>query len=248
MTKIKILIVEDELIIAEDIRSELEELGYDVVALATHYEEALELLQFHNPDVVLIDIILAGDKDGIDLAKTIRDTADTPLIFLTSHSDQATVERAKQVNPDAYILKPFEKSDLYTAIEIAFFNYVSKQSVEPDLDKEEEKNNFILKDSIFIKKDYLLIKVKFDEIKWIKSEGNYIELHCDEKNHLIRSSIREFLKKLPSNKFLQTHKSFAINVDHIDSINHHAIYIGKEEVPIGRTYLESLKKFLNLDL
>jgi two-component system response regulator LytT len=247
MSKIKILIVEDELIIAEDIRSELGDLGYEVAAIATSYEEALDMLRDHQPDVMLIDIVLSGDKDGIELAGAIREIAELPLIFLTSHSDAGTVERAKQVRPDAYIVKPFEKADLYTAIEIAFSNYADK--IHPaEKEPENEKSNYILKDSIFIKKDYILIKVRFNEIKWLKSEGNYIELHCPDKQHLVRSSLRDFLDKLPSFTFIQTHKSFAINVNHIDSINHANINIGKDVIPIGRTFLDPIKKLLKLDL
>lgn len=247
MSTTRILIVEDELIIAEDIRSELENLGYEVAGIATSYDEALEMLSEYQPDVMLVDILISGDKDGIELAGRVREIAELPVIFLTSHSDSGTVERAKEVRPDAYIVKPFEKADLYTAIEIAFSNYTSK-AAEKTKEPEEEQNNYILKDSIFIKKDYILIKVKFDEIRWLKSEGNYVELHCDEKKHLVRSSLKDFLDKLPSSTFIQTHKSFAINVDQIESINHVTIFIGKDEIPIGRTFLDPIKKLLKLDL
>jgi two-component system response regulator LytT len=248
MSTIKILIVEDELIIAEDIRMELENLGYEVIGITTNYDEALDMFNLHHPDVLLIDILIAGEKDGIDLARTIRKQEDVPLIFLTSHADKRTVERAKQVKPDAYLVKPFERADLFAAIEIAFFNYVNKKPAEGGDEIIEEKNNFILKDSIFIKKDYLLIKVRFDEIRWLKAEGNYIELYCPGKKYLVRSSMREFLTKLPSAIFVQTHKSYAVNLNHIDSIDHSTIYIGKEEIPIGRTFLDQMKRILNIEL
>jgi DNA-binding LytR/AlgR family response regulator len=248
MSTIKILIVEDELIIAEDIRMELEGLGYEVVGIAASYDEALDIFLSKHPDVMLVDILIAGEKDGIELALTIRKQEDVPLIFLTSHADKGTVERAKQAKPDAYLVKPFERADLFTAIEIAFFNYVNKKPRDTSDESIEEKNNFILKDSIFIKKDYLLIKVRFDEIRWFKAEGNYIELYCPGKKYLVRSSMREFLAKLPPAIFVQTHKSYAVNLDHIDSIDHSTVYIGKEEIPIGRTFLDQLKRILNIEL
>jgi two-component system response regulator LytT len=248
MSTIKIIIVEDELIIAEDIRLELENLGYEVTGIATTYDEALDLYSRQQPDIILIDILIAGEKDGIDLARTIRKKEDIPLIFLTSHADKGTVERAKQVKPDAYLVKPFQRADLFAAIEIAFFNYVNKRPVETGDEIIEEKNNFILKDSIFIKKDYLLIKVRFDDIRWFKAEGNYIELYCPDKKHLVRSSMREFLARLPSSLFVQTHKSYAVNLNHIDSIDHSTVYIGKEEIPIGRTFLDQIKRTLNIEL
>ncbi|MCK4699964.1 MAG: response regulator, partial [Bacteroidales bacterium] len=178
MSKVKILVVEDELIIAEDIRMMLENLGYKVIGTAPGYSEAIELMNKNLPDVVLIDILLAGEKDGITLAEIIREEYNLPFIFITSHSDTATVERAKSVHPDGYLVKPFEKKDLYTSIEIAFSNFISKEETEV-----EDENSFFLKDSIFIRKDYLLIKIRFDELKWVKSDGNYLELYCKDEKH-----------------------------------------------------------------
>lgn len=109
MSKVKILVAEDELIIAEDIRMMLENLGYEVIGTVPDYTEAIELIDKNPPDVILIDILLAGEKDGIALAETIREKHNLPFIFITSHSDAATVERAKSVHPDGYIVKPFEK-------------------------------------------------------------------------------------------------------------------------------------------
>ena len=100
MSQIKILIAEDELIIAEDIKFLLEDLGYQVVEeVARNYQDGVRLFDSENPDLVLVDIILSGEKDGIDLAGTIRERSDTPLIFLTSHADASTVDRAKTMNP-----------------------------------------------------------------------------------------------------------------------------------------------------
>jgi len=105
MSTIRILIVEDELIIAEDIKIELESLGYEVIGIAATYDEAIELFNNYHPDVMLVDILIAGGKDGIDLARTIRKKEDLPLIFLTSYADKGTVERAKQVKPLTMLTK-----------------------------------------------------------------------------------------------------------------------------------------------
>lgn len=126
---IKILIVEDNVIIADDMQSMLEEIGYEIVDNVIVYEQAVDVLKNNHVDLVLIDIILASDKTGIDLGKHIRETYNIPFIFVTSNSDRATVENAKTVKPDGYLVKPFEQQDLYTSIEIALsnFNYNKKR-------------------------------------------------------------------------------------------------------------------------
>ena len=120
---IKILIVEDNVIIADDMQSMLEEIGYEIVDNVIVYEQAVEVLKSQEVDLVLIDIILASDKTGIDLGKHIRDNYNIPFIFVTSNSDRATVENAKTVKPNGYLVKPFEQQDLYTSIEIALSNF-----------------------------------------------------------------------------------------------------------------------------
>jgi CheY-like chemotaxis protein len=150
MSKIRILIVEDELVIAEDLKMQLESLGYSVTGIAKTYEKALTLLGENTPDLMLVDIKLKGEKDGIELAEKIKRTCDFPLIFLTSHSDSNTVERAKRVHPDGYLVKPFEAKDLYTSIEIAFANYIEKRAGQKESRRLEEEQSAILDELKFV--------------------------------------------------------------------------------------------------
>jgi two-component system, LytTR family, response regulator LytT len=246
MSNISILIVEDELVIAEDLKMQLESLGYSVTGIAKTYEKALTLLGENIPDLMLIDIKLKGEKDGIDLAEKIKKAYEFPLIFITSHSDSHTVERAKKVHPDGYLVKPFEAKDLYTSIEIAFANYIDKKAGQKESRRLEEEQSAILDDSIFVKKDHLLIKIRFDELQWIMAERNYLELHCCGKKHLIRSTLQDFLDKLPANLFFQVHRSFAINLKHLSAIEHSILRIGNQEIPLGRSFAEPLKEKLRI--
>jgi len=246
MASIKILIVEDELIIAEDIRIQLNSLGYSVTGIARTYEKAIGLLENQVPDLMLVDIRLKGDRDGITLAEYVRKNHEMPLIFLTSHADTNTVERAKKVNPDGYLIKPYEREDLYTSIEIAFSNYLKSRAGSNALKNLEEKSNAILDDSIFVKKDHLLVKIRFDELQWIKAERNYVELHCPEKMHLVRSTLKEFLDKLPGDIFIQVHRSYAVNIRHITAIEYVAVRVNKQEIPLGRAFAEPLKERLKI--
>ena len=246
MAEIKILIIEDELIIAEDLKLQLIKLGYGVTGIAKTYDKAIQLMEERLPDLFLIDIRLKGDKDGIDLAETVRKKFDVPLIFLTSHADKDTVERAKKVHPDGYLIKPYKREDLYTSVEIAIANYVERKAGKQESKKLEEEQNAVLNDSIFVKKDHLLIKIRFDELQWIKADRNYLELHCADKMHLVRSTLKDFLDKLPSDLFIQVHRSYAVNIKHISAIEYVAVIVNKQEIPLGRAFIDPLKERLKI--
>lgn len=243
---IKILVVEDELIIAEDIRTKLAGLGYNVIGLAMTADEAEKYLSEEIPDLVMLDIMLKGERDGIDLGRIIRDHYKIPFIFLTSYSDRETVERARSVLPDGYLLKPFTDKDLFAAIEVAIFRKTSQPAVPEE--NQGESLNEIFKDCIFIRKDYLLVKIKFIELLWIRSDGNYLELHCTGgKKHLIRSTLKDFLKKLPDSVFLQVHKSYAVNINHIEAIEYSQVIIANNSIPVGRLFTDDIRKTLHID-
>jgi DNA-binding LytR/AlgR family response regulator len=247
---IKILIVEDNVIIADDMQSMLEEIGYEIVDNVIVYEQAVEVLKTQQVDLVLIDIILASDKTGIDLGKHIRANFNIPFIFVTSNSDRATVENAKTVKPNGYLVKPFEQQDLYTSIEIALssFNYNEKGASEkneaPAVD-DKLMSNSVLKDSIFVKKQHLYYRIQFGDIQFIKADNVYLEVNTVDKKFLVRSPLKDYLEKLPSNKFYRAHKSYIVNVDHIEAINSKDIMINNNLIPISKEFKEFIISAMN---
>jgi two-component system, cell cycle sensor histidine kinase and response regulator CckA len=124
----QILIVEDERIVAGDLRSRLRRMGYRVCGIASNGTDAIRLADEHHPDLVLMDIRLDGTMDGIQAADTIKRTHNLPIIYLSAYADQSTVERAKVTEPFGYLLKPFEDSELRTTIEMALY----KRSMEEE--------------------------------------------------------------------------------------------------------------------
>jgi DNA-binding LytR/AlgR family response regulator len=242
---IKILIVEDEGIIAEDMNQMLSDMGYEVLETAMDYEEALEILSTETPDLILLDVNLGGKKDGIDLAEVINEKYQVPFIFTTSFSDTQTLERAKHVSPVNYLVKPFKKEQLFTAIEMALFAISEKTKVE-ELNKTEEVDNLVIKDSLFIKDKYRYTKLVLAEILWLKAEGNYIEIHLKDRKELIRSTLTQFLEKINKANFLRTHKSYAINLDYLTRLEPTEVFILDIAVPITKTYSESLVKRLEV--
>ena len=246
---IKILIVEDNVIIADDMQSMLEEIGYEIVDNVIVYEQAVEVLKNNEVDLVLIDIILASDKTGIDLGQHIRESYNIPFIFVTSNSDRATVENAKTVKPNGYLVKPFEQQDLYTSIEIALsnFDYSSDASGSPVATPAGESvmGNSVLKDSIFVKKQHLYYRIQFDDICFIKADNVYLEVNTADKKFLVRSPLKDYLEKLPKNKFYRAHKSYIVNVDHIDAINSKDIMINETLIPISKDFKEFIISAMN---
>ena len=139
MSDINVLIVEDEPLIAEDIRLFLGNIDYSIAGVAYDSTKALDLLATRNPDAVLLDITIRGDMDGIEIGEIIRKNYKIPFIYLTSHSDSNTIERAKKTFPDGYLLKPFDERDLLTSLEMAVYRHAQQNDQQaPDLNSVNE--------------------------------------------------------------------------------------------------------------
>lgn len=122
-SKIRVLIVEDDPLIADDIRGHLSDADYSVIDIAYDKSDALRIMEKEVPDIALLDINLGNNMDGFEIAKTINDKYIFPFLYLTSHSTRAVVNEAKQTHPMGYIVKPFDENDLFTSIEIALYNF-----------------------------------------------------------------------------------------------------------------------------
>jgi DNA-binding LytR/AlgR family response regulator len=239
MSKVKILVVEDEIIIADHICDTLDDLGYDALEPVINYTEALEAIEAEKPDLAILDIQLSGKKTGIDVAEQIRKNYDFPFIFLTSNSDPLTVSQAKKVMPPAYLVKPFTKDELYSSIEIALYNY-SKRIGEVN---EEE---LIIKDAFFIKEKNIFIKLKFEDILFIKSDHVYAEIQLvNNQKHLIRGNLNKIITKL-NKKFVRVHRSYIVNLDYLEQIDQSTIVILNHNIPIGKKYKDDLLQKINL--
>jgi two-component system, LytTR family, response regulator LytT len=230
MQKVKILIVEDELIIAEDIRMQLIHFGYEVTGVAINYNQALNAIMENMPDMVLVDIGIEGNKDGIELGAFLKSDADIPFIYLTSNAEKAVIDRAKTTFPNAYLLKPFKAQALYAAIEIALANGHGT----PDIDDTTnstlgELQYYVLKDSIFVKKDNTFYKVKFADILFIRVTDNQLNLFIADNQVLnIDSPLAPLAGLLTESWFCQTHPAYIVNLNHLDEFNDNRIKIRNE--------------------
>ena len=239
---INILIVEDNVLIADDMQMILEDMGYNVVANVTSYEKAVVALKDNAIDLALLDIQLATEKSGIDIGKHIRENYDIPFVFITSNSDKETLNQAKEVKPNGYLVKPFEEKNLYTTIEITMSNFEENASK----DEGSKKNKSTLKKSIFVKDSHLYRKIIFKDILDIKSDNVDIEIYTTSKTYVVRSTLKDFLKKLPKDDFLRTSKSYIINIKHVQAMNSRDVIIDDKMIPISKEYKPIIQEMLDI--
>lgn len=142
----KVLVIEDENITALEIQTKLESWGYEVIGLAGSGEEAIRLANEHGTDLILADIVLRGDMDGIDAVERISHRFDVPVIYLTAHADADTFKRAKMTKPSGYVIKPFDDTELKYSIEIALLRR----------DLEHKEQELIEKERMSTVKDFML--------------------------------------------------------------------------------------------
>jgi DNA-binding LytR/AlgR family response regulator len=238
MTSPKVLIVEDEPIIAQDLKECLSDKQYSVAKIARSYEEAVRFLEADLPNIVLVDIVLKGEKDGIELATFIRKNYHLPIVFITSHSESSTVRRAAVVKPEGYLVKPFKDEDIYTTVEIALSHY-QEQAVEQVGQKRE--------DVFFIRHNGQLIKLKYEDVIWLKADGNYTEIWTvDKKKYMVRNILKEVGEQFPVEIFMRVHKSYIVRLSAIDAIKNGKIVVLGMEIPVARSMYEQLISRLNL--
>lgn len=227
----KVLIIEDEPIIQEHLKQCLESINYEVVAMIDGVQEAIKFLKQNNDQVefILMDINLNDELDGIDLANIIKNEYGIPFMFVTSYTDDKTIERAKHTGPIGYIIKPFTTESLKTNLEIALFNY-----------QKEINETVVSSDFIYVKKDHELKKLSFSDIIYLEANDNYCMVYTDEGRYLLSKTLKKTITKFPPSKFVRVHRSYVINIDKIDSIGPNYIKIKGKEIPLSETSRKEL--------
>jgi DNA-binding LytR/AlgR family response regulator len=230
----QILIIEDEPLIANHIELILNESDYNVVQKVRSANEAIRILDKEKPDLILLDISIKGDTDGVELAYIINEKYKVPFIYLTSHYDESTVNRLKKTQPAGFVLKPFNEKELLTQISIALYNTDKIKIVEC------AGNNYI-----FVRYNNQWIKIPYGNICFAKADDNYTIIHTPEKEYLLSYPLKKIEDNFPKNKFFRVHKSFLVNLERIESISERIIIIKHHQIPIGRIYYDSLMDTIN---
>ncbi|QQX77087.1 MULTISPECIES: LytR/AlgR family response regulator transcription factor [Aequorivita] len=251
---VKILIVEDEMVIAANISLQLSELGYEVTGILPRGEEALSHIKIDTPDIVLLDIRLKGKMDGIETAHEIQKQYNIPIIYLTANADEEHFNRAKETHPYAFISKPFKKLDLQRAIELT----VDRISIENTSEKNngsangngnnfinsENATDFILNDRIFVRHNEKMLKIDIKDIYYIEADRNYCRIFSQDREYLLVMTLKDIDEKLPQNHFLRIHRSYIINISQIDEVAGTHVVISKKAIPMSKAMRAELLKRL----
>lgn len=239
--KTRILIVEDDMIIAANISLQLCKLGYEVTGIETRGEDAVHHALESKPDMILMDIQLKGESNGIDAAKAIRKYLDIPLIYLTANVDDSTFQKAKETHPHAFIAKPFTNLDLGRTI--ALTEDIVKEKREQV--SVEDAVVDLHEDRIFIRNQNKLLKVMLDDILYVEAERNYCNIVTASQRYLIVSPLSKFFEKIDPRQFVRIHRSFVVNFSKLDAVAESFVEIKGKLIPIGKLYKEDLHKMMN---
>jgi len=222
MSSYRILIVEDEIIIADTIQRYLEQNGHEVVGSAISYQEAEKIFLAEKPDLALLDIRLSGDKSGVDFARFIQQQPfPIPFIYLTSQLDSRSIDQAKETFPAGYLSKPIQIQSLFATIEIAMYSHISKNSEQQIITINKGDSNMV---------------VSFKDIVYLQSDHIYVKIHLTNDDFIIhRSSLKELLDLLPGEQFIQTHRSYAVNRNWIVKWTTEHLFLEKKTLPISRS-------------
>lgn len=240
MGGIKILLVEDDWIIAKEITLSLNDLGFEVVGNFDAGEDALKKIPELKPDIILLDIGLSGEMTGIDTAREIKRQYQVPFIFLTALADSTTIEQAKLTEPYAYLVKPVKAETLYSTIEITLHNAAQRKDPTPPL-----KEGLTIDDSIFVKTKNRLEKILLRDIRWVEASDIYALVCTATGTYLLNTSLKAVEEKFPATCFLRVHRSYIVNLDKIEAIEEDNLVITGQRIPIGKTYREKLMSRLS---
>ncbi|MFD2035459.1 LytR/AlgR family response regulator transcription factor [Belliella marina] len=231
----KILIVEDEFELAENLKDILQVLGYQVTAIISNGRDVLLDLEMGIPDLIIMDILINGNIDGIDLAYKIKDSYQIPIVFLTGYTDKVYLERISNILYEGYLLKPFTLDRLKSCLYLAFKEFEKKRKAVP------KQKTLKIRDKGF------LVPVPINEITHLEADGLYTKVHTLNKPYTVRDILKDVAEQLPSENFIRIHKSYIVNKDHIVGFNAKELNVGLKVVPIRRGFYKELKKMIIAD-
>ena len=263
--RLRVLVVEDEPLFAEQIEAALDDLTYYVLGPAADAATALALVKAASPppDVALLDINLrGGGPNGIELARQLLAIRPLPLIFLTSLTDEASFAQARSVGPAAYLVKPVEPASLQRAIELAVANFAARLAPDASSDAAPAESGreapavfagpnsgLLLPDALFVKEEGLLVKVALADIVWITTEEGVCRLALTSGRTITtRQRLRDLAAHLPASRFVQIHRSYLINTEALERVDpvSDIVQVSGQLLTLGRLYRDDLLRRLRL--
>ena len=242
---LKILVIEDDRLVADQLTEQLSEIGYEQVTLAHDSTSAFDIFVNQKPDFLILDIGLVDSPlDGIELCKQLHTTRPTPTIFLSGFSDQATLAKVKTVPHSNYLIKPCSTRQLFVSIDRAIDEFAKVQQGAAAISNcyfTLQENHFYIKGS-----NSAYERVEVADIKWIETVRGGIELHLsDAKTYMLTASLNSFILQFQHPSLVRVHRSFMINKDNVSAIKDRSFILNgnspKKIIPCSQSYWNDIK-------
>lgn len=227
-----ILIVEDDELLALDMERLATGMNYGPVHVCSSSKEAIKLCAIHDFHVVLMDINIQGNYDGIELAEMLSEDNDFELLFVTSQNDQLSFKRASRSMPSGFLLKPFSEQQFKRTLELTLLKYQQRTA-----DLEEAFELEIAQDNLFIKKRNEIIKVLIEDILYIMADGGkYCKIITESDLFIVRRSLKSLAIMIQNENFVQCHRSYIVNIKKITRVDleEDIIKLKDNEIPMSR--------------
>ena len=241
----KILVIEDDRLVADQLTEQLSEIGYEQVTIAYESTSALSIFEKLKPDFLILDIGLVDSLlDGVELCKQLHKTRPTPTIFLSGFSDQATLTKVKTVPHSNYLIKPCSTRQLFVSIDRAIDEFAKVQQGAAAISNcyfAQQEDHFYIKGS-----NSAYERVEVAAINWIETVRGGIELHLkDSKTYMLTASLNSFILQFQHPALVRVHRSYMINRDNVSAIKDRSFILNgsspKKVIPCSQSYWNEIK-------
>ena len=250
MSVIKILIVEDDFVFAENLKERLVNFGYVISGQAANVNDALIAFKKIIPDLVLLDIDLGkNEKDGISVAHDFNQIHPVPIVYLTAFSNKKIIERAKATSPAAFLIKPSNAQQLMATLEVAVSNFSQKIIPTPSNRRinAPEKGFYPMKDSFFLRDSKrVLRKIMVREILFVEAKGSAVEINLSHRTEVVHANLSSFQQQIPHPHLVRVHRSYLINLSKIEAIDESVFLIQGHFIPISKSYRDEVFRQLTI--
>lgn len=222
--QIKVLIVDDDVLITETLKDHLIKLGYEQIKMVHNKEDAFSIIPFWKPHIALLDIRMEQKYDGLEIGARFQNEFKIPFMYVTAHADMETTRRILTTKPDGYITKPIRINELMVNLSMVVERF-----------KEELEVNLAVKNGC--ETEY----IKLDELIYMKADGNYVELCLQSRKVVVRNSLESIIAELNSEHILRIHRSYAVNKTKIKKLSATEVIIEELSLPISRSFAHEVK-------
>jgi len=237
---VRVLIIEDNFLAAEDLRLQLEDTGYQVTGIAANQAAVNESIAAEKPDLLIVDIELENGESGIEIVRELNQREVYPVVFLTGITNQTIVKSALSTNPATYLVKPYNLDELVINMDLAMRRQKER---EP---KPNAQEHLILKDAIFIPDRQTHVRVNNIDIYAVEADGSYIRIYSREQTYHLSSNLKNFMSQFEDPNFIRVSRKHLVNTRYIKKINGNTLYVGPMDIQISKEQRQGILKQFNI--